>query len=119
MTFKEKTTMALGQALKGTSRAPEGPSSHPAVGDTHGCPTVRSAKPLELSGDRRGFPAPSKSELDEKRGASHIGVRILNGACQMRQTRPHSHHQREASRDEPREDAAPLLPQTQETLSRN
>lgn len=67
----------------------------------------------------RGFPAPSKSELDEKRGASHIGVRILNGACQMRQTRPHSHHQREASRDEPREDAAPLLPQTQETLSRN
>lgn len=57
MTFKEKTMMYLGQALKGTSQAPEGPSSHPAVGDTPGCPTVRSARPLELSGDCVGVPS--------------------------------------------------------------
>lgn len=56
MTFKEETPMALGQALKGTSQAPEGPSSHPAVRDTPGFPMVRSARPLEFSGDHeRGF----------------------------------------------------------------
>lgn len=70
MTFKEETPMALGQALKGTSQAPEAPPATrlletPLASQCLGQPGLwSSAKTM-----RGGSPAPCKREVDgEERG---------------------------------------------------
>lgn len=65
MTFKEETPMALGQALKGTSQAPEAPPATqlletPLASQWLGEPGLWSA----VKTMRGGFPAACKQEAD-------------------------------------------------------